>query len=366
MIRLSRRGLGLLILTQARSSSSSTPGRGLVDAPAPSRTEPDRPTPHATYEDVYKLTYPGAAPAPSLRPHYRASPLLEDVEGTEHGVGVRLHQLRPAGAWRGPAGKAIGSEPFLLSSYLLSGRDSSEFETWIQTFCGTNRPEDDVADYLDDVYGIDVQGLLEFVERADPTTVAMVGEIWHEARDAKDERLAKMGVPPMDTVTRSLLVSHDVENYVGVQMRREARRERRSAFGYKSWWLTLDGTAFRVKALLADRLDGRPMESPAISPDFMLHYLAVGPVRGRLSRRTEETLPLMLNMSVLDAVPRDLLDLSDILRKELAGLPAHVIKRKIRDTLDEARLLMGARARAGEQGLTEEIKARLVQEAKER
>ena len=73
----------------------------------------------------------------------------------------------------------------------------------------------------------------------------------------------------MDVVTRSLLVSHDVENYVGIQMRREARRERRSAFGYKSWWLTLDGTAFRVKALLANRLDGRHMGSPAISPDFM-------------------------------------------------------------------------------------------------
>jgi hypothetical protein len=65
-----------------------------------------------------------------------------------------------------------------------------------------------------------------------------------------------------------------------------------------------------------------------------------------------------------DAVPRDLLDLSDTLRKELAGLPAHVVKRKIRDTLDEARLLMGARARAGELGLTDEIKGRLVREAK--
>ena len=88
-------------------------------------------------------------------------------------------------------GGAYGSEPFLLSSYVLSGRDSSEFEAWLETFCGTNRPEDDVADYLYEVYGIDVQGLSEYVEKADPTLVAMVSEIWHEARDAKDERLAR-------------------------------------------------------------------------------------------------------------------------------------------------------------------------------
>ncbi len=146
----------------------------------------------------------------------------------------------------------------------------------------------------------------------------MVGEIWHEAWDLKDERLAKLGVPPLDASTRALLIAHDVENYVGVQMRRESRGERRSPFGYKSWWLTLDGTAFRVKSRLADKIEGRPLESPAISPDFMLHYLAVGPVRARLSRRTEETLPLMLNMSVLDAVPRDLLDLSDVLGRSSA------------------------------------------------
>lgn len=300
-----------------------------------------------------------------LRAAKEAGLRLYVTEGVIQELASHVHRCR--GYYHALSrGDAYGSEPFLLSSYRLSGRDSADFETWLQTFCGSNRPEDDVADYLYEVYGIDVQGLTAFVDQADPAIVAMVGEIWHEARDAKDERLVRLGGTPMDTGTRALLVSHDVENYVGVQMRRESRRERRSAFGYKSWWLTLDGTAFRVKSALADRIEGRPMESPAISPDFMLHYLAVGPVRARLSKRTEETLPLMLNMSVLDAVPPDLLELSDELRKELSGLPAHVVKRKIRDTLDEARLLMGARAKAGEKGLTEEVKARLIQEAKER
>lgn len=263
-------------------------------------------------------------------------------------------------------GDAYGSEPFLLSCYRMSGRSFDEYEGWLQTFAGSSRPEDDIADYLDDIYGISVQSLQDYVKEADPAIIAAVGEVWHEARDRRDERAEKMGLPPMDSGTRARLVAHDVENYVGVQMRRDSRGERRSAFGYKSWWLTLDGTAFRVQRELADRVDGRVSASPAISPDFMLHYLAIGPVRARLSKKTEEALPLMLNMSILDAVPRDLLDLSDALRKELTGLPAHVVRRKIRDTLDEARMLLGAQARAGEQGLTDEIKERLLQQARVR
>jgi hypothetical protein len=194
----------------------------------------------------------------------------------------------------------------------------------------------------------------------------MVGEVWHENRDERDRKRQAMGEPPLDQATRSRLVAHDVENYVGVIMRRQRRSERRSAFGYKSWWLTMDSTAFRLHKELASRLPDRPPASPAISPDFMLNYLAVGPVRSRLSRRTEEALPLMLNMSVLDAVPKDLLDVADALRKELTGLPPHVVRRKIRDTLDEARTLLGERARAGEQGLTDEIKQKLVEGARRR
>jgi len=262
--------------------------------------------------------------------------------------------------------KLYGREPFLLSCYWLSGRDPGGFEHWLETFCGDARPEDDIIDYLADMFGIEVSNLDHLADEADPVMRAMVGEIWHEARDERDRKAVALGLAPTDLGTRNRLVSHDVENYVGVLMRRIRRGERRSAFGYKTWWLTLDGTAFRIYRELVDRLSEKPPASPAISPDFMLNYLAVGPVRARLSRRTEESLPLMLNMSLLDAVPKSLLDLADMLRKELIDLPAHVVRRKIRDTLDEARVLVGAQARAGEEGLTEEIKHRLVEQARNR
>jgi hypothetical protein len=259
-----------------------------------------------------------------------------------------------------------GREPFLLSCYWMSGRDPNDFEHWTENFCGDLRPEDDIADYLSEMFGIEVFNLMELADDADPTLKAMVGEIWHEARDERDKKAIALGYPPTDLGTRNLLVSHDVENYVGVLERRRKLRESRSAFGYKSWWLTLDGTAFRIHRELRERLRDKPPASPAISPDFMLNYLAVGPVRARLSRQTEETLPLMLNMSILDAVPKDLVELADLLRKELVDLAPHVVRRKIRDTLDEARVLLGAQAQAGEAGLTEEIKHRLVRAARTR
>ena len=128
----------------------------------------------------------------------------------------------------------------------------------------------------------------------------------------------------------------------------------------------MDRTAFRMHHELKERIEAKPPASPAISPDFMLNYLAVGPVRARLRKRTEESLPLMLNMSVLEAVPQDLLDLADTLRKELEGSPKHVVDRKIRDTLDDARLLLGPTAVAGEVGLTEDVKSRLIHQAQQR
>ncbi len=280
---------------------------------------------------------------------------------------ISSHVNRCRGYYRAlTGGGAFGASPFLLSAYRTSGRPLEDFEQWTENFCGLARPMDDMADYLLSIHNIDVRDLTAEAESADPLFRSAVNEIWQEARDVRDKRAERLGIPPLDAATRNRLIQHDVENYVGVVMRRKQRNERRSAFGYKSWWLTLDGTAFRVHRELVDRIDDNPPASPAISPDFMVHYLAIGPVRARLSRRTEETLPLMMNMQVLDAVPAQLLDLADQLRRELAGLPPHVVSRKIRDTLDEARLLLGPAAKAGEGGLTEAIRQRLLAQARER
>ncbi|MGD9528097.1 MAG: hypothetical protein AB7L91_18750 [Dehalococcoidia bacterium] len=260
---------------------------------------------------------------------------------------------------------ARGAAPFLLGAYELAGSPHESFDGWIENFYG-NDPEVDVLEYLEEVHGIELTSLTEFSNEAPLDWRAAVAEVWHESRDYRDRRNAALGLPAMDTATRDKLVAHDVENYLGIVMRRTQRNEKRSAFGYKSWWLTLDRTAYRVNTRLQEIVSGKPPASPAISPDFILNYLAIGPVRARLSRRSEEALPLMVNMSVLDAVPADLVSLATDLRSELAGRDPRVVRRKIRETLEDARRLVGPKAKAGEVGLTDEVKARLMASARKR
>ena len=264
------------------------------------------------------------------------------------------------------ASTQYGKVPFLYSSYRLRGGSPQDFPRWAENFCGDRRPADDIADYLHDNHRIRVKNLKEELDQTDQVLRAAVSEVWREAREAREQKKLKIGMDPMDPLTQAKLVLHDVENYLGVAQRRVNRNERRSAFGFKSWWLTMDGTAFRMSQELRDRINDAPPPSPAISMDFMLNYLAVGPVRSKLSRKTEETLPLMMNMSVLDAVPTDLLELADVLRTELADLPPRVVNRKIRDTLDDARMLLGPVAKRGDIGLTDDVKRRLLQQARER
>ncbi|MBB5957610.1 hypothetical protein FHS29_004205 [Saccharothrix tamanrassetensis] len=260
---------------------------------------------------------------------------------------------------------AQGSPPFLLNAHRLAGKDDAEFESWLENFCGRD-PEADMVEYLEDEHHIENAPLTEYVNRAPLEIRAAVAEVWHENRDHKEKKRAMLGLPPMAPTTKDRLINHDVENYVGIIVRREERGERRSAFGYKSWWLTLDRTAFRMNSKIADMIDGKPPASPAISPDFMLNYLAIGPVRSRLSKKRGDSLPLMLNMSVLDAVPPDLLALAEDLREKLADLSPRIVRRKIRETLEDARLLLGPTGRGGEVALTNEVKAKLIAMARER
>jgi len=76
--------------------------------------------------------------------------------------------------------------------------------------------------------------------------------------------------------------------------------------------------------------------------------------------------PRSHNAATAELVLAGLLDLSDALRKELVALPPRVVRRKIRDTSEEARLLLGAQASAGEQGLTKDVKQRLIQDGRNR
>ena len=88
----------------------------------------------------------------------------------------------------------------------------------------------------------------------------------------------------------------------------------------------------------------------------MLNYLALGPIRSRVPRGRESTLPLLPSELGYDAVPAELLDVADKIREGLDGLPELVIQRTIRDTLDSARRRVGPMGSAGTTVTLEEIR----------
>lgn len=250
-----------------------------------------------------------------------------------------------------------GRIPFILDAYASSGRPLDSFRQWLETFAGSARPADDIAAYLLEEFGIAVRSLETEAKRASLELRSAAEEFWHEAHD----RRRKSSPVEIDAITLKRLVSHDVENYVGVIERRT--QERDSPLGYTTWWLTLDPTAFGMNNALKNRLVGRVPDSPVISPDFFVNYLAIGPSRAKLGKATERQLPISLDSSLFEAPP-DILRVASKVREESANLPERVIARRVRDALDQAKRRSGIFAKEGIAGAERSIKETLQKTAK--
>jgi len=245
----------------------------------------------------------------------------------------------------------VGTLPFLYVSYALTGRSRETFGSWLDRFRGTARSEDDIAEYLEREWGIEVVSLEEDAERAPVEVRAAVQEVWQEFHDQR-----RAGDRSLDAITTHRLVDHDVENYLGVVVRRT--QEKNSPFGYTSWWMTLDRRAYHVRARIRDAIGEQPPDSPVITPDFMVNYLAIGPLRARVPKSVESTLPLITEASLLE-FPGELIELADALREEQSELDEHVVRRNVRDELDAARRRAGELARQGFQGVEAELQRAL-------
>jgi hypothetical protein len=65
-----------------------------------------------------------------------------------------------------------------------------------------------------------------------------------------------------------------------------------------------------------------------LSPDFLGNYLAVGPIRRLVAKSTESRLPLMLDISSLEGIPAELLEVAEAVRENNKDLPERVIGQK--------------------------------------
>ena len=224
-----------------------------------------------------------------------------------------------------------GDVPFLADAYLRSGRSRNGFGSWSENFVGPERPEDDIADFLNEFFDITRRSLEEEVKKADDENRRIIHEAWRSAHARRQRPMGK----ELDEATIDRLVLHDVENYLGVMELR--RKENSSALGYSAWWLTLDRAAGYVDREIRKELESRAPPTPVMSADFLVNYLSIGPIRSRVSKNAEATLPIALDIGSFAELPPDLLDEAERIRREAGDLPEHIVRRRVRDCLDAAK-----------------------------
>lgn len=101
-----------------------------------------------------------------------------------------------------------------------------------------------------------------------------------------------------------------------------------------------------------------------MSPDFLVNYLAVGPVRKRLAKKSESSLPLSISdMTPLDLLPPELLDSAEAVRDRMKDMPEHLIRREVRDTLDKGRRRVGPLAQGGLDSLMQDLRGAVSTDA---
>lgn len=229
-----------------------------------------------------------------------------------------------------------GRVPYLYYHYVELGYEPAKFKSWAEQIRGRERPEDDIADYLKQVFNINVMSLREEAKHLDIAVRACVERLWSEAHETR--RTAISGVEQDNHIT-NILVRNDVDSYAGIVVLRE--KEGASELGFKHWWLTIDTIAWRMRDTIKAELKEKTPASPLMSLDFLAQNLAFGPARSRIVRSREQLLPLMLDLDLSEAVPREIIEIAEKVRQENNELPDFVVKRKVRDACDKAKRTMG-------------------------
>ena len=104
--------------------------------------------------------------------------------------------------------------------------------------------------------------------------------------------------------------------------------------GFRSWWLTLDRTALRLKTHLKDRLGPDAPASPVLSPDFLTQLLRLGPMRTAVEKNLRVHLPLITDISLMENLPKNFLEEAAKIRAASGSKNERVIRREVRDGMD--------------------------------
>ncbi len=239
-----------------------------------------------------------------------------------------------------------GRVPYVYAQYALAGRAPSAFASWLEQFRGQNQPLQDIADYLLDLFELEVEKPVD-TDEIDPAVAFAIREYWREIHDKRR---------PSDgyfNISANRLAEHDSECCMSVLNERQMQRGK-SPLGFESWWLTLDSAARKMLQNLNEHVSNKIRHSPVISVDFLLKYLAFGPRRDRIDHSGRD-LPYAFAAPILETLPSDLLEVAKRVRSENLDLSERIIQRRIRDALDREKTKAGPVQLAGLDAASEAI-----------
>jgi len=226
-----------------------------------------------------------------------------------------------------------GYTPYLYYQYLHTGKPASEFSKWLSLFRGNDQVDDDISQYLFELFGIERVGLSEEAEKIDENLRWAAKRLWSNAH-----RERRRNAQHDDTIIQQL-IDHDLETYLGVIALRQ--KEQVTELGYRHWLLTLDRIAWQIRDILRVEFPTKTPPSPLLSIDFLINNLTFGPERRRLTRSDEQSLPIVLDIEMSESMPQDILEIADKVRRDNEGLPEYVIRRKVRDEINKFRRRRG-------------------------
>jgi hypothetical protein len=79
-----------------------------------------------------------------------------------------------------------------------------------------------------------------------------------------------------------------------------------------------------------------------------------------VSKGREVSLPVVLDVSVTEYLPPELIALAEKVREEMQGSPEFLIRRKVRDSLDAAKARRGVMAEGGLRAAHEDLKEKVA------
>jgi len=242
-----------------------------------------------------------------------------------------------------------GQAPFLLQAYLQVGRPIGQFSGWLEELRGYQQPTKDLEEYLQETFRIELQDFQNELQLVPNEVRFALDTLWSESQRRKRERRNIA----IDSLNIDRLSKHDSESYLGVVWRR--KKEKNSTLGYSAWWLTFDHVALRAADYLAKNTSFPAPDSPVLSIDFLAQYVSLGPIRAKVPKSRVQTVPVVIEPSLVRFLTTDLMSKAEEIRNEMVGIPERIIRRHVRDFLNSERRKLGPMAKRGIETFYEEL-----------